>query len=99
MDCLRVRTADESEIPEIRPAAVGIGGDCCRVSTRTRVSSGGHMGEVVCNYAIARFRPYRETGELVNVGVVLVCPQVNYFGYLFETRKYKRVTDFFPELD
>lgn len=57
------------------------------------------MNEVVCNYAIARFRPYRETGEFVNVGVVLVCPQVNYFGYLFETRKYKRITDFFPELE
>jgi hypothetical protein len=57
------------------------------------------MSEVVCNYAIARFRPYRETGEFVNVGVVLICPQVNYFGYLFETRKHKRITDFFPELD
>jgi hypothetical protein len=57
------------------------------------------MKEVVCNYAIARFRPYRETGEFVNVGVVLVCSQLNYFGYLFEKRKYKRITDFFPELD
>jgi Protein of unknown function (DUF3037). len=57
------------------------------------------MKEVVCNYAIARFRPYRETGEFVNVGIVLICPQVNYFGYLFEKRKYKRITDFFPELN
>jgi len=57
------------------------------------------MSEVVCNYAIARFRPYRETSEFVNVGVVLICQQVNYFGYLFETRRYKRITDFFPELD
>jgi hypothetical protein len=53
----------------------------------------------VCNYAISRFRPYRETGEFVNVGVVLICPQVNYFGYLFQTRKHKRITDFFPELE
>lgn len=57
------------------------------------------MNELVCNYAIARFRPYRETGEFVNVGVVLICPQVNYFGSLFQTRKYKRITDFFPELE
>jgi hypothetical protein len=57
------------------------------------------MSEVVCNYAIARFRPYRETGEFVNVGVVLICPQVNYFSSLFETRKHKRITDFFPELE
>lgn len=57
------------------------------------------MNDVTCNYAIARFRPYPETGEFVNVGVVLICPQVDYFGYAFETRKHKRVTDFFPELE
>jgi hypothetical protein len=57
------------------------------------------MSELVCNYAIARFRPYRETSEFVNVGVVLICPQVSYFGYLFQTRKHKRITDFFPELE
>lgn len=57
------------------------------------------MKEVVCNYAIARFRPYRETGEFVNVGIVLICPQLDFFGYLFEKRKYKRITDFFPELE
>jgi Protein of unknown function (DUF3037) len=55
--------------------------------------------ELVCNYAIARFRPYRETGEFANVGVVLLCPEVDFFGYLFERHKYKRITDFFPELD
>src|SRR5512135_1840724 len=57
------------------------------------------MKELVCNYAIARFLPYRETGEFVNIGVVLTCPQVGYSDFLFEKRKYKRVTDFFPELD
>jgi hypothetical protein len=57
------------------------------------------MNEVACNYAIARFRPYRESGEFVNIGVVLVCPQLDYFGHIFETRKHKRITDFFPELD
>jgi len=60
---------------------------------------GGRMNEFVCNYAIARFRPYRESGELVNVGVALLCPQVDFFGYIFESRKHKRITDFFPELD
>jgi len=57
------------------------------------------MNEFVCNYAIARFRPYRETGEFVNVGVVLMCPQLDFFGFLIEHHKYKRITDFFPELD
>lgn len=57
------------------------------------------MRELACNYAIARFRPYRETGEFANVGVVLLCPEADYFGFAFEQRKYKRITDFFPELD
>lgn len=57
------------------------------------------MNAFVCNYAIARFRPYRETGEFANVGVVLLCPQTDFFGYCFERRKHKRITDFFPELD
>lgn len=57
------------------------------------------MNIFVCNYAIARFRPYRETGEFVNVGVVLLCPQLDFFGHTFERRKHKRITDFFPELD
>jgi hypothetical protein len=57
------------------------------------------MNQFVCNYSIARFRPYRETGEFVNVGVVLLCPELDFFGHLFEHRKHKRITDFFPELD
>lgn len=57
------------------------------------------MKEFACNFAIVRFRPYRETGEFVNVGIVLSCPQLGYFGHCFEQRKHKRITDFFPELD
>jgi hypothetical protein len=57
------------------------------------------MTEFVCNYAVVRFRPYRETAEFVNVGIVLLCPELDFFGYRFEKRKHKRITDFFPELD
>jgi hypothetical protein len=57
------------------------------------------MTELACNFAIARFRPYPETGEYVNVGVVLACPEVGYFGYQVETRRHRRITDFFPELE
>ena len=57
------------------------------------------MTEVVCNYAVARFRPYREPGEFVNVGVVFVCPETGYFDYLFETSDCRRVMSFFPELE
>jgi hypothetical protein len=54
---------------------------------------------LACNYAVVRFLPYRETGEFVNVGVVLFCPEAGYFDLRMETRKQGRVTDFFPELD
>jgi hypothetical protein len=47
-----------------------------------------------------RFLPHRETGEFVNVGVVLHCPQTDYFGYrLAPLKRTGRVTRFFPELD
>ena len=58
------------------------------------------MRQVVCNYAPIRFLPYRELGEFVTVGVVLHCPQTDFFGYrLVSLRKTGRVTGFFPELD
>jgi hypothetical protein len=58
------------------------------------------MRKLVCNYAPVRFLPYREVGEFVNVGVVLHCPQTNYFGYrLVPLRRTERVKGFFPELD
>ncbi|MEO7677746.1 MAG: DUF3037 domain-containing protein [Verrucomicrobiota bacterium] len=57
------------------------------------------MKEVVCNYAIARFRPYRETGEFVNVGLVLVCPETGFFGHRFEAGDHQRIASFFPELE
>lgn len=53
---------------------------------------------LACNFAVLRFRPYRETGEFVNLGVVLSCPAVRFFDFKVETERSKRVTDFFPEL-
>ncbi len=51
-----------------------------------------------CNFAVARFLPYPETEEFVNIGVVLLCPRLGYFNYKLETRRRDRVTNFFPEL-
>lgn len=51
-----------------------------------------------CNYAVLRFRPYRETGEFVNLGVVLGCAATRLFEFKVETQRIKRVTSFFPEL-
>ena len=52
-----------------------------------------------CNYAVLRFLPYPETGEFVNLGVVVHCAGRGHFSMRLETRKQARVTDFFPELD
>ena len=54
---------------------------------------------VVYNYNVVRFLPYPETGEFVNIGVVLFCPQLGFFDFRLETGRTKRVTGFFPELE
>ncbi len=57
------------------------------------------MKEHACHYAIARFRPYPDGGEFVNVGVLLCCPQTGFLDFALEIKRRKRVTDFFPELE
>jgi hypothetical protein len=57
------------------------------------------MREFVCNYATLRFLPYRETGEFVNVGVVIYCPEIDFFDFKLSERQGARVRHFFPELD
>lgn len=51
-----------------------------------------------CNYAVARFLPYVETEEFVNIGVLLHCSETGYLDFRL-ARKWSRVTAFFPELD
>jgi len=53
---------------------------------------------LACNYAVIRFLPYVESGEFVNVGVVLSCPRTGYFDFRLERRKFRRISNFFPEL-
>ncbi|HXE54706.1 MAG TPA: DUF3037 domain-containing protein [Tepidisphaeraceae bacterium] len=57
------------------------------------------MKELVCNYALVRFLPYRETGEFVNVGVVLYAPEVSQFDFRLTEKRNRRVRAFFPEMD
>jgi len=52
----------------------------------------------VCNYSLIRFMPYPDTGEFINLGLALLCPQTGFFDYLLETSKTRRITQFFPEL-
>lgn len=53
---------------------------------------------VVCNYCIVRFLPYPESGEFVNVGVVVHSPETGFFDFRLERRKFRRIANFFPEL-
>lgn len=58
------------------------------------------MSLFACRYAVVQFLPYAETGEFANVGIVLLCPEKGYFGYrLQNTRRTRRVTQFFERLD
>jgi len=56
------------------------------------------VNKTLCQYALLRFRPFIETGEFANVGIVLIAPEKRFFGYRLLTR-YGRVTQFFNELD
>jgi hypothetical protein len=51
-----------------------------------------------CQYALLRFRPFVETGEFANVGVVLMAPEARFFGFRL-LKKYGRITQFFHQLD
>jgi len=53
---------------------------------------------IACNYSVVRFLPYPETGEFVNIGVVINSPQTGFFDFRIERRKFRRVANFFPEL-
>jgi hypothetical protein len=52
-----------------------------------------------CNYAMLRFLPYPETGEFVNVGVLVSCTQPCLLDFLMETEMPARVKALFPQVD
>ena len=49
----------------------------------------------VCNYAVLRYLPYPETGEFVNVGVVVHGAEPGWCGYAGDEEDVHRVTQFF----
>ncbi len=53
--------------------------------------------QAVCNYAILRFRPYAETEEFVNVGVLAMCTQPCLLHFAAETTMPARAKTLFPE--
>lgn len=56
------------------------------------------MKKFACQYALLRFRPFVETGEFANVGVVLMAPEGRFFGFRL-LKRYGRITQFFNQLD
>ena len=55
------------------------------------------MTKFACQYALLRFRPFAETGEFANVGIVLLAPEARFFGFRL-LKRYGRITQFFIEL-
>jgi len=53
----------------------------------------------MCKYALVQFMPFVETGEFANVGVLLCAPKTNYWEFKLAPQRFKRVTDFFEEMD
>lgn len=59
----------------------------------------GHAAaKYACNYALIRFLPYAESGEFVNIGVVLSCPRTGYFNVRLEQQQFSRISNLFPEI-
>lgn len=50
-------------------------------------------------FAIIRFMPFAETLEFANVGILAFSPKTGYFGYKLTPPRFKRVSDFFDDLE
>ncbi len=50
-----------------------------------------------CNYAMLRFLPYPETGEFVNVGVLVTCLQPCLLHFVAERKMPDRAKSIFPK--
>lgn len=55
--------------------------------------------QAACNYAMLRFLPYPETGEFVNVGVLVNCLQPCLFEFQVEREMPARMKGLFPHQD
>ncbi len=53
--------------------------------------------EAVCNYALLRFRPYAETEEFVNVGVLVACQEPCLLHFVAERKMPARAKALFPQ--
>jgi len=53
----------------------------------------------MCKYALVQFMPFVETGEFANVGIVMCAPNMRHWGFKLAPQRFKRLTDFFKEMD
>lgn len=58
-----------------------------------------NRAQSVCNYAILRFRPYAETEEFVNVGVLVACAEPCLLRFAAQTSMPARAKALFPKQD
>ncbi|WP_374680818.1 DUF3037 domain-containing protein [Accumulibacter sp.] len=61
-------------------------------------ADGATMNEFACQYALLRFRPFAETGEFANVGVVLLAAEAGFFDFRL-LKRYGRIMQFFYPFD
>jgi hypothetical protein len=55
--------------------------------------------QAVCNYALLQFLPYPETGEFVNVGVLVMCMEPCLLHFTGAQKMPERVKAMFPRQD
>jgi hypothetical protein len=55
-----------------------------------------NSAQAVCNYSLLHFLPYPETGVVVNVGVLVICPQPCFFHFLAEEKMPESLKLLFP---
>ncbi|MFV0575554.1 MAG: DUF3037 domain-containing protein [Vibrio sp.] len=55
--------------------------------------------KLALNFTTVRFMPFAETFEFANVGVLAYAPKTGYLDFKLAPKRFKRVSDFFDDLD
>lgn len=53
----------------------------------------------VSQYVIVRFRPFPETGEFANVGIIVFVPSIGELAFKLVPKRFRRVSQFFAHLE
>lgn len=55
--------------------------------------------KLALNFTTIRFMPFAETAEFANVGVLVYAPKTGYLDFKLAPRRFKRISNFFDDLD